>query len=91
MGDQDWGETHRYVMQRELGYRVYSVGIGKDVRVRRYGGKREGERRGRRRQRLLQKMSRQRKRKKGGARSTCLVGKGITGSRMRFPLNGQGT
>ena len=39
LGDCSGGETDRYTMQRELGYRVYLVG---------YGGRRKGEKRGKR-------------------------------------------
>ena len=34
-----WQEEDRYAMLRELRYRVYLVGTGKDVRVKGYGGR----------------------------------------------------
>lgn len=41
------GKTDRYTMQKELGYRIYLVGIGNSTRPRDYGGeKRRGGREG---------------------------------------------
>lgn len=36
-------EGDRHVMQKKLGYRVYVVGIGNNIRVRGYGGEKKVE------------------------------------------------
>lgn len=79
-------ETDRDVMPKELGYRVYLLGIGNGIKVGVMGKWRRGEmgrqrkrrmREGRERQRLsLQKKDRQRQSWKGGRWSSCLGGKG---------------
>ena len=46
VGNRRGWERDRYAaLQRELGYRVYLVGIGKGIRLSRYGSKRKREER----------------------------------------------
>lgn len=47
VGDHGRWKTNRFAMQKELGYRIYLVGIGKDITERSYGGE-ERERGGER-------------------------------------------